>query len=301
MRLIVITLILVLSGTMNSQNFKLNKLTEAEKQVILKKGTERPYTGEYYNKNEKGVYVCKQCNAPLYNSSDKFDSHCGWPSFDDEIQGAVKRIPDPDGFRTEIVCNRCGGHLGHVFLGEGFTTKNTRHCVNSISLKFIPEKEMTEKAYFAAGCFWGVEYYLNKAKGVIGTTSGYSGGTTENPTYKQVCTGLTGHAETVEVEYNSEETDFETLCKLFFEIHDPTQIDRQGPDKGEQYRSVVFYTNEKQKEITVKLITELESKGLKVATEVIPFKKFWAAEDYHQDYYDGNGKLPYCHGYTKRF
>ena len=117
---------------------KYNKLTAFEKYVLHEKGTERPYTGEYVEHQEKGVYVCKQCNAPLYKSDDKFDSHCGWPSFDDEIEGAVIRIPDADGRRTEIVCANCNGHLGHVFLGEKYTEKNTRHCVNSVSISFIP-------------------------------------------------------------------------------------------------------------------------------------------------------------------
>jgi len=138
------------------------ELTNEEKRVILNKGTELPFSGKYYNFHERGTYVCKQCGTPLYFSEAKFDSGCGWPSFDEEISGAVRRLPDVDGRRTEIVCAKCGGHLGHVFTGEGFTPKDTRHCVNSISMDFVPEdkQEETEVAIFAGGCFWGAEHLI---------------------------------------------------------------------------------------------------------------------------------------------
>lgn len=286
-------------------NMQYNELTPFEEYVIINKGTERPYSGEYVDYKKDGTYACKRCDAPLYKSNDKFNSDCGWPSFDDEIDGAVKRIPDADGRRTEIVCANCGAHLGHVFEGEGFTPKNTRHCVNSVSLNFVPEtkatKSETEVAIFAGGCFWGVEYYMEKQPGVISVTSGYTGGKTKNPTYEEVCSGRSGHIEAVEIVYDPSKTNFEELAKLFFEIHDPTQVDRQGPDIGEQYRSVVFYMNDDQKAITEKLIDQLKKNGYQVATKVEKAAEFYAAEKYHQDYYEKKGTLPYCHGYTKRF
>lgn len=122
------------------KTMKFNELTDFEKSVIEGKGTERPFTGIYYKSKDAGIYLCKKCNAPLYRSADKFDAHCGWPSFDDEIKGAVKKTTDADGRRTEITCAKCGAHLGHVFVGEGLTSKNTRHCVNSVSLNFQPEQ-----------------------------------------------------------------------------------------------------------------------------------------------------------------
>ncbi len=287
---------------LKQDNMSYNKLTPEEERVIIHKGTEYPYTGEYVNNKQLGTYVCKRCDAPLYKSADKFDSHCGWPSFDDEIPGAVKRVPDSDGMRTEIICNNCGAHLGHVFLGEGFTPKETRHCVNSISLKFIPDvNKNIRKAYFASGCFWGTEYYFMKAKGVKQTNVGFMGGHVDHPTYEQVCTGKTGHLELTEVEYDSKQTTYDELVKLFFETHDFTQTNGQGPDIGSQYLSCIFYSNDEEKKIAQKYIAILESKGFKVATMLKPVSTFWKAEDYHQQYYEHKGTTPYCHSYKKIF
>ena len=302
MKYLFISLILTLISNFNcmAQNNK-TALTAEEKRVIIDKGTEAPYAGKYYDFKETGTYVCKQCGNPLYKSSDKFSANCGWPSFDDEIAGAVIRIPDADGRRTEIVCAKCKGHLGHVFLDEGFTPKNTRHCVNSISLKFIPAQEKRDVAIFAGGCFWGVEYYMQQQKGVLSVESGYMGGSEKNPTYELVSSGTTNYAEAVQIVFDPSLTDYETLAKLFFEIHDPTQLNRQGPDIGKQYRSEIFYTNSQQKQIAESLIKILMNKGYKITTKVTPASDFYDAETYHQDYYERKGTLPYCHKYTKRF
>ena len=287
---------------------KYNTLSPEEERVIVHKGTEMPFTGEYVYNKDDGTYVCKRCGEPLFRSSDKFDSGTGWPSFDDEIPGAIKKETDADGRRTEILCANCGAHLGHVFYNEGMTDKNARYCVNSISLDFNREESAdaavtgtTQKAVFAGGCFWGVEHHFQKVDGVKSVTSGYTGGSKANPTYKEVCSGKTGHAEAVEVEYDPSVVSYEKLAKLFFEIHDPTQLNRQGPDMGPQYRSAVFYTNDEQKKIAEKLIGELKANGYDVVTELEPASEFYPAEDYHQDYYEKTGKQPYCHVYQKRF
>lgn len=282
---------------------KTNSLPEPILQVVRDKGTERAFTGEYDDFGESGTYLCRQCGLPLFRSQHKFHSGCGWPSFDEEVAGHVLRQKDADGSRTEILCTRCHAHLGHVFTGEGFTAKNSRHCVNSLSLDFVPQLEVndTREMIFAAGCFWGVEYYFKRLPGVLRTEVGYSGGHQSYPSYEDVCTGQSGHVEAIRVIYDPQRIDDETLMKYFFEIHDPTQQNGQGPDLGTQYLSVIFYYDDAQKMLALQLIEMLRQKGYQVATQVKPVSTFWRAEKYHQDYYEKTAKQPYCHHYVKRF
>jgi len=307
MKLIYFAILLVIlssnSSCKNNKTMEYKKLTSEEERVIIHKGTELPFTGEFINTKDDGTYTCKRCGAILFSSESKFDSQCGWPSFDDAIKGSVKEFPDADGRRTEIVCAKCEAHLGHLFDGEGFTPKNRRHCVNSISLEFQPKilPKNHDTAYFAAGCFWGVQHYFAKATGVISTEVGYMGGTTDNPTYEDVCSHTTAHAEVVRVIFDTKNTTFETLAKLFFEIHDFTQVNRQGPDIGDQYRSEIFYSNTEQKSVSEEIIIELTQKGYKPATKISQALKFWKAENYHQNYYQKKGGIPYCHSRNKIF
>ena len=214
--------------------------------VVQDKGTEKPFSGEYDQFGDAGTYLCRQCGLALFRSTTKFHSGCGWPSFDAEISGAVRRVPDTDGRRVEILCSRCTAHLGHVFHGEGFTTKNIRHCVNSLSLDFVPGLTVTdtEEAIYAAGCFWGVEYYFKQLPGVLKTQVGYSGGDKIHPSYNDICSGSTGHYEVLRVVYDPTVMNFKKLTQYFFEIHDATQHDGQGPDIGKQYKSAIFYYDE---------------------------------------------------------
>lgn len=287
-------------------------LSAEEARVIQNKGTEAPYSGKYWNQKVAGTYLCRQCGAELYTSKDKFESSCGWPSFDDAVPNAVKRVPDADGKRTEILCAACGGHLGHVFEGEGLTDKNTRHCVNSISMVFVPAEQeeatspqpaklpATSEAVFAGGCFWGVEDAFSKLDGVKNVVSGYTGGSVPNPTYEHVSTGRTGHAEAVRVTYDPAKVSYETLAKLFFEIHDPTQLNRQGPDAGTQYRSAVFFADAEQKRAVEALIDRLQANGYDVVTSLEPAAVFYEAEDYHQDFTARTGRGG-CHLRVARF
>ena len=283
--------------------FKSASLPEAILCIIQDKKTEKPFTGEYNEFNGKGTYLCRLCGLALFRSNTKFASGCGWPSFDSNIEGAVLRCPDSDGTRTEILCTRCHGHLGHVFSGEHFTFNNIRHCVNSLSLDFVPNLEVldTEEAILAAGCFWGVEYFFKKLPGILKVEVGYTGGEKKEPTYKEICMRKTGHVEAVRVVFDKAQLNYEQVLKFFFEIHDPVQKNGQGPDLGPQYLSKLFYYDDRQKQVGLELLKILTQSGYLVATMLEPVAVFWPAEDYHQDYYAKTQKMPYCHHYVKRF
>lgn len=283
--------------------YKTNSLTPTARRIIRNKKTEDPSTGIYNRFEGKGTYCCRQCGLALFRSDHKFLSTCGWPSFDDEIPGTLKRLPDTDGQRTEIVCQRCDGHLGHVFQGEHLTEKNLRHCVNSESIDFANSLTVndTEEAIFAGGCFWGLQTLFDGLGGVIKTEVGYCGGELENPDYENVCKKQTGHLESLRVLFDTRLTNYEILAKFFFEIHDSTQTNGQGPDLGPQYLSGLFYYNDTQKQIATQLIEQLAAKGLKSATQLHPASTFWPAEDIHQDYYRKTGKAPYCHRWQAKF
>ncbi len=279
----------------------MQKLTPEEKRIIEDKGTEAPFTGQYDDFYRDGLYICRRCGAPLYESKNKFDAHCGWPAFDDEIAGAVVRTPDGDGERTEISCANCGAHLGHVFAGEGFTPTGIRHCVNSLSMFFIPRRFENQEeifAVFGGGCFWCTEAVFKELAGVSSVTPGYAGGDTANPTYEQVSSGFSGHAEAVKVVYDPSTASYEDLLDVFFATHDPTTVDRQGQDMGSQYRSIILYATLEQRDEANGKIRKLEQGKIyndSIVTEVAPLYRFYEAEEYHHDYFTKNkDRNPYC-------
>lgn len=278
-------------------------LTPLQYDVLVNKATEHPYTGEFTDNDAIGSYLCRQCGTALFRSINQFHSGCGWVSFDDEVTGQIKHIKDSDDVRTEITCQECGGHLGHIFHGENLTVKNKRYCVNSASLDFVLNTTVnkTEGIILAAGCFWGVEYYLQKIDGVILTEVGYCGGHIDNPIYEDVKQQTTGHLEVVRVIWDREKQNLETILKAFFETHDPEQTNGQGPDIGNQYLSAIFYYNEIQIRTAKEIMCLLTDKGYNLATQLRIAEPFWIGEKYHRNYYNNKNGLPYCHGYTKRF
>jgi peptide methionine sulfoxide reductase msrA/msrB len=279
-------------------------LTPEQRRILLEKDTERPFCGLLLDNKQEGVYVCRLCGLPLFRSDAKFKSGTGWPSFFQPADPAhVKEVKDSSHgmARTETLCARCGSHLGHVF-DDGPKPTGLRYCMNSDALKFYAKGEtlpaesqpvQAETAYFAGGCFWGVEDQLSQVPGVIDAVSGYMGGKTANPTYEQVVSHKTGHAETVKVVFDPKRVTYPQLLAWFFKLHDPTQVNRQGPDVGDNYRSAIFAANEGQaKEAKVFIEEQQKSakfKHRKIATQVVTGETFYEAEGYHQDYHAKHG------------
>lgn len=285
------------------------RLSPEQYYILREKGTEKPFSGAFVFTKDKGTYTCAGCGEALFTDDMKFDSNCGWPSFDKEIAGG-KIIQTEDythGMkRVEITCAACGGHLGHIF-DDGPTETGKRYCVNSGSLSFEPELEKSihstqEIITLGGGCFWCIEAIFEELNGVKSVVSGYSGGSSINPTYKQVSAGNTGHAEVVQIIFDPKVLSLESLLEVFFSLHDPTTLNRQGADIGTQYRSVIFYHNENQKQIANKVIVTLNAEKVfdhPIVTELSAFDKFYTAEDYHQEYYELNKEQPYCKAVIK--
>lgn len=277
--------------------------------VTKQGGTEKPFDNAYWDEKRPGIYVDINTGEPLFSSLDKYDSGTGWPSFTKPIERAnilEKEDKKLGATRTEVRTE--ASHLGHVF--EDGPNGGDRYCINSAAMDFIPLEDLYdrgygdyidsfnyEKATLAGGCFWGVEKLLSEVDGIISVKSGYTGGTALGPTYQEVSTGKTGHAEAVELYFDPQIITYAQVLDYFWRLHDPTTENRQGVDVGTQYRSAIFYHNEEQKEIAIKSKDEFDAKKVfskPAVTQIVPASEFYSAEDYHQDFYDNNpGRI--CH------
>lgn len=266
-------------------------LTPEQYKVTTKKGTEAPFSCALNEAKENGIYECVRCGTALFFSDAKFDSGTGWPSYYNPVSPLNIRIVEDDSLGmvlNEVLCARCGSHLGHLF-DDGPFPSYKRFCINGIALKFVKSGDKSlEQATFGAGCFWHIQEEFDKVKGVVNTEVGFAGGTVPEPSYEKVCGGTTGHAEVVHIKFDPKKVSYDQLLDVFWKIHDPTTVNRQGPDVGEQYRSAIFYYSPEQKEAAIKSKEKIEKAGKfkrPIVTQIIPSSKFFRAEEYHQEYY----------------
>jgi peptide methionine sulfoxide reductase msrA/msrB len=293
------------------------RLSPEQYRVLRSQGTERPFCGTLLDNKKQGVYSCAGCGLPLFSSDAKFHSGTGWPSFFQPIakENILECEDTSHGMRrVEINCARCDGHLGHVF-PDGPRPTGLRYCMNSESLKFTPSEEMasladpaaesqsagatapnTATAVLAGGCFWCTEAAFEQLEGVVDVTSGYAGGAKDTANYRRVCDGDTGHAEVIRITYDPAKITYDQLLDVFFDAHDPTQLNRQGNDVGTQYRSAIFYASDEEKQAAEAKIRSLNERGAfshPIVTTLEPLTAFYPAEDYHQDYARHNPGQPY--------